>query len=171
MTRSAPSFTSIARPDLREIGKQKPPPSLAGVLCTSCNQPAVDDEVAIGATDDEVVIIGASEAGAIGVTDDVVIIGASDDGAIALDSADDAADIASDTAEDAADEAADDIAASDDEMATALEDAAVFTTVVLLPRLKIQIRPMMTITATMMIIQVLRFMGLTLCLRKVDREV
>ena len=38
------------------------------------------------------------------------------------------------------------------------EAGGVTTAVVVLPRLKIQIRPMMTITATMMIIQVFRFM-------------
>jgi hypothetical protein len=42
--------------------------------------------------------------------------------------------------------------------------------VVLPPRLKIQMRPMITITATMMIIQVLRFMGLTLGWWKRFRE-
>ena len=53
-------------------------------------------------------------------------------------------------------------AAEDDD--TAELDEAVFTGVVVgVPRLKIQMRPMITITATMMIIQVLRFMGLTLC--------
>lgn len=54
-------------------------------------------------------------------------------------------------------------AAADDELtATALEEDDT-TVVVGVPRLKIQMRPMMTITTTMMIIQVLRFMGKTLC--------
>ena len=47
--------------------------------------------------------------------------------------------------------------AASDELAATLEEA-VFTGVVAGPRLKIQIRPMITITATMTIIQVLRFM-------------
>ena len=57
-----------------------------------------------------------------------------------------------------------------DELATALDEAAV-TTGVAGGRLKIQIRPMMTITATMMMIQVLRFMQETLGCWNVDREV
>jgi hypothetical protein len=124
------------------------------------DQPAVDDDV---------VIIGASEDGAIGaVDDDVVIIGASDDGAIgaadtALEAADDAADSIAETADDSAEDAADETAeVTASELLTATELVAVLTAVGLLLRLKIQIRPMMTITATMMIIQVLRFMGRTL---------
>jgi len=63
--------------------------------------------------------------------------------------------------------ASDDEAAAEDEVGaadelTAAELDAVLTVVVLLPRLKIQIRPMITITATIMIIQVLRFMGFAL---------
>lgn len=54
----------------------------------------------------------------------------------------------------------------DDGTITSEEDETTSTGVVVgVPRLKIQIRPMMTITATMMMIQVLRFMGKTLCLR------
>jgi hypothetical protein len=75
-------------------------------------------------------------------------------------SEDDAAGAASD--EDAAseDDAAsdDDAGAASDEVTTA-ELGAVSTGGVPLPRLKIQMRPMMMITATMMMIQVLRFMG------------
>ena len=57
-------------------------------------------------------------------------------------------------------------ASDDDTGATELdEDTATGVTGVGVPRLKIQMRPMMTITATMIMIQVLRFMGLTLCLR------
>ena len=56
-------------------------------------------------------------------------------------------------------------AASDDELtgATELEDELAGATGVVVagPRLKIQMRPMITITATTMIIQVLRFIGLS----------
>jgi hypothetical protein len=82
----------------------------------------------------------------------------------------------------------DDIAASDDEAAadddgaaeedgaaslelTAELDGATGVTGVGVPRLKIQMRPMITITATMMIIQVLRFIRACPCLRRRDREV
>ena len=82
----------------------------------------------------------------------------------------------------------DDIAASDDEAAadddgaaeedgaaslelTAELDGATGVTGVGVPRLKIQMRPMITITATIMIIQVLRFIGACPCLRRRDREV
>ena len=97
-------------------------------------------------TDEEAGAIGAAdeEAGAIGV--------ASDEDAGAIGAAD----------EDAG-------AAADEDTAAELD--ALFTTVVLLPRLKIQMRPMITITATMMIIQVLRFMGSTLGSRRLVREV
>jgi hypothetical protein len=62
-------------------------------------------------------------------------------------------------------------AAEDDGAATELDDVVVVVVVVVAgPRLKIQMRPMITITATMMIIQVLRFMGKALGLRRVDRE-
>ena len=105
------------------------------------------------------------EAGAIGVT-------AADDGAMAGASTDEEA-----GAIGAADEDAGAIGAADEDAGAAADDDtaaeldAVFTTVVLLPRLKIQMRPMITITATMMIIQVLRFMGLTLGSRRLVREV
>ena len=93
-----------------------------------------DEEVAIGAADDE--------AGAIGVASDDDIID-EDAGAIGVASEDDGA-----------------IGAADDELIM-LEDELTGVTVVVVagPRLKIQIRPMITITTTMMIIQVLRFMG------------
>ena len=67
----------------------------------------------------------------------------------------------------AADEAA--IGAAED-VASTLDDAAV-TAGAAGGRLKIQIRPMITITATMMMIQVLRFMQETLGCWNVDREV
>jgi hypothetical protein len=105
----------------------------------------VDDDEAgaiIGASDDE-------EAGAIGAASDE-----DDAGAIGA----------------ASEEEEATGAAEDDDDTTAELDAGVTGAVVGVPRLKIQIRPMITITATMMIIQVLRFMGLTLCWRKVDRE-
>ena len=60
-----------------------------------------------------------------------------------------------------------------DEDGAATDDEVVVVTVVVVagPRLKIQIRPMITITATMMIIQVLRFIWKALGLRRVDWEV
>jgi hypothetical protein len=54
-------------------------------------------------------------------------------------------------------------AAAEDELTATALDEEVTTVVVGVPRLKIQMRPMITITTTMMIIQVLRFMGKTLC--------
>ncbi len=66
-----------------------------------------------------------------------------------------------DEALEAAGVASDDEAGAADEAAT--DELAVFTVVVVeLPRLKNQIKAMITITATMMIIQVLRFMRKTL---------
>jgi len=90
---------------------------------------------AAGAADEAGAIAGASEAGAIaGASEAGAIAGASDDGAATG-------------------------ATEDDDVATA--ELEVSTVVVVAgPRLKIQIRPMITITTTMMIIQVLRFMGL-----------
>jgi hypothetical protein len=76
--------------------------------------------------------------------------------------------------EDAADEAAaedDGAGAAEDELTAGAElELGVAGGVGAPPRLKIQIRPMITITATMMIIQVLRFMGIALGLRRVDWE-
>jgi hypothetical protein len=82
-----------------------------------------------------------SEDGAIGAADELEAAGAASD------------DEATGAAED--DEAT---GAADDEV-TALDDEVLTGVVVAGPRLKIQIRPMITITTTMMIIQVLRFMG------------
>ena len=99
------------------------------------------------------------EAGAIGVaSDEEAAIGAAsdDDAAIGAASEEDAAIGAASDEDDAT-------GAADDDDTTAGVTGGV-------PRLKIQIRPMMTITATMMIIQVLRFMGFALGLRKFDRE-
>ena len=93
---------------------------------------------------------------------------------------DDSADDASDTSEliaDSADETADDAGASDDTTAeddgagasletTAELDGATGATGVGVPRLKIQMRPTITITATIMIIQVLRFIGACLVLEE-----
>ena len=88
-----------------------------------------------------------------------------DDGAMAGASTDDEAGaIGAASDEEAA------IGAASDEDTTAELEAGATGAVVGVPRLKIQIRPMMTITATMMIIQVLRFMGFALGLRKFDRE-
>jgi hypothetical protein len=92
----------------------------------------------------------------------------------AAETAEDSADEASETAEliaDSADETADDTAdegagASEEGAGAALElttaelDGSTGVTGVGVPRLKIQMRPMITITATMMIIQVLRFICL-----------
>jgi hypothetical protein len=123
----------------------------------SWDQPADEDDAAIGAASDD-------EAGAIGAASDDEA-GAADDEAGAIGAASDdeagAIGVASDEEAAAEDEAS-------DELTTA--ELAVTTVVVLPPRLKIQMRPMMTITATMMIIQVLRFMGFALGLRKFDRE-
>ena len=123
---------------------------------------STDEEAgAIGVIDEDGAMAGAStdeEAGAIGVTDE--------DGAMAGASTDEEAGAIGVASEDEAGA----IGAADDDTTTAELDGAVLTTAVLLPRLKIQMRPMITITATMMIIQVLRFMGLTLGSRRVVRE-
>jgi hypothetical protein len=114
---------------------------------------STDDEVGamvLVSTDDEVgamVLVSTDEA-------------AEDIADMALLAADDIAESAEDIAEEAAEETAE---------VTAL-DVVVVVGVVLPPRLKIQIRPMITITATMMIIQVLRFMEKALGLRSVDWE-
>jgi hypothetical protein len=80
-----------------------------------------------------------------------------DDDAIGAASEDEATGTATDE-----DDGATTTAEEDDDATGATElddtDGVVFTTAVVLPRLKIQIRPMITITATIMIIQVLRFM-------------
>jgi hypothetical protein len=116
------------------------------IFGAAVDQPADEDDGAIaGASTDD-------EAGAI-----VSVLTADDAEA----SADEAAEDTACSAEDAADETADsademaELAASDD--TTALEAAVVV--LVELPRLKTQMRPMMIITATMMMIQVLRFMN------------
>jgi hypothetical protein len=135
------------------------------------DQPAVEDDGAIAgaSTDDDA-------AGAIGVAseDDAAIGAASDDEAAIGAASEDDAVIGAASDDEATGAASDDDeatgAASDDDTTAELE--AVSTgAVVGVPRLKIQIRPMMTITATMMIIQVLRFMGFALgWRRKFDRE-
>jgi hypothetical protein len=87
---------------------------------------------------------------------------------LASDIADSAAEEASETAEETSDiteettGASDELTGAADELTGAWLDGVVSTTVVVAGRLKIQIRPMITITATMMIIQVLRFMGVPL---------
>jgi hypothetical protein len=78
-----------------------------------------------------------------------------------------AADEASaDAASDADDAAEDTVAAAEDAADAASDETAGATgavaVVVAAGRLKMKIRPMMTITATMMIIQVLRFMAFVL---------
>jgi hypothetical protein len=97
----------------------------------------------------------------------------------ASDTAEESAEEASDTAEliaDSAEETADDTAGASDDAGAAEDDGAgasleltaaelegsTGVTGVGVPRLKIQMRPMITITATMMIIQVLRFILLAL---------
>ncbi len=133
-------------------------------------QPAVEDEAgAIGVASDEAGAIGVAsdEAGAIGVaSDEAGAIGVASDeaGAIGVASEDEAGAIGVASEDEATGAAEDDGAgaASDDEV------VVVTGVVVAAGRLKIQIRPMITITATMMIIQVLRFMGLALVLRRVS---
>jgi len=98
-----------------------------------------------------------SEAGAIAGVEAGAIV-ASEAGAIAA-ADEDAGAIAAEDAGAMVVSEAGAIGAVDD--ASTLEDGAV-TTGVAGGRLKIQIRPMMTITATMMMIQVLRFMQETL---------
>ena len=101
----------------------------------------LSDDGAIGAADDEVAgAIVLSDDGAIGAADELGAIGAASD-------------------EDDAIGAADDEEAGASDEVTALDDEVFTGVVVAGPRLKIQIRPMITITTTMMIIQVLRFMG------------
>jgi len=112
-----------------------------------------DDEAVIGAASDEEAVIGAA-------SEEDAVIGAASDDEAAIGAADD----------DGAGAADEDGAGAADDETTALELAGATGAVVLPPRLKIQIRPMMTITATMMIIQVLRFMGRTLGWWKLDRE-
>jgi len=88
------------------------------------------------------------------------------------DEASDAAELTADSADDMADESAgaseDDGAADDDGAGASLDttaelDGSTGVTGVGVPRLKIQMRPMITITATMMIIQVLRFIRACPC--------
>jgi hypothetical protein len=79
------------------------------------------------------------------------------------DSAEETSDTTEETAEDtagASDETGADEAGASLELTTAELGGATGVTGVGVPRLKIQMRPMITITATMMIIQVLRFMCL-----------
>lgn len=146
--------------------KTKPPPSLAGVSHTNTVSSAygAEDEVAGTSID----IAGAS----LDISDD-----RADD---ASDTAELIAASAEDSAEDtAAEETADEAGASDETTTTAEDDGAgaaldttaeldgaTGTTGVGVPRLKIQIRPMITITATMMIIQVLRFIRACLVLEE-----
>jgi len=138
--------------------------------------------VAYGADED---VSSSDEDGAIIISDDGAI-GVSLDGVMTSDITEEASDMtdeASEATELIADSTDEETAASDDDTTadelttgasldetTALE-GAVSTTTGAGPRLKIQIRPMITITATTMIIQVLRFMGFALCWRRVDRGV
>ena len=100
----------------------------------------------------------ASLDGATGAADELGAIGAASDeeGAIGAASDDDGAIGA------ASEELATTGAADEDGTTTALDELTATGVVVVLGRLKIQIRPMITITATIMIIQVLRFMGFAL---------
>jgi hypothetical protein len=165
---ASPLVSATVNSRLRAPNK-KPPPSLAGVSVTdrTADQPADEDDAgAIGvASDEDAGAIGAAEeeAGAIGVASEDDAAADDDAGAIGVASDDEAA---ADEDAGAIGAASDDDAGAADEL-TAAELDAVLTVVVLPPRLKIQMRPMITITATIMIIQVLRFMGLTLRLRKV----
>lgn len=97
--------------------------------------------------------------------------------------ASDTAELIADSADDTTSEASDDAEASSEdgagaslegagaslETTTSLEGSTGVTGVGV-PRLKIQIRPMITITATMMIIQVLRFIYACLFWKRGDRE-
>ena len=145
--------------------------------------------MAYGADED---VSSSDEDGAIIISDEGAI-GVSLDGVMTSDITEEASDItdeASDATELIADSTDDETAASDEETAASDDDTttdelttgasldettalegAVSTTTGAGPRLKIQIRPMITITATTMIIQVLRFMGFALCWRRVDRGV
>jgi len=91
--------------------------------------------------EEEAAIAGASEAGAIA--------GASDEAGAMAGASDEAGAMAG-------------AETTSDELTTAEDDEDATATGVGVPLLKIQIRPMITITATMMMIQVLRFMGMTL---------
>ena len=123
------------------------------------DQPATDDSSDIAIEDDGAIGVASDEAGAIGVAsedDGVIIISDEEAGAITVSEDDGAIGVASD--EDGA------IGVASDELMTGAAelddtDGVTGVTTVGVPRLKIQIRPMITITATMMIIQVLRFMG------------
>jgi len=136
---------------MQDAKKTKGPVARRGPVHSGSLDYGADEDdagaIVLVSTEDEAVIgvAGTDElAGAIVLlsTEDEVAIGAAElDGAGAAD--DDGA------------------GAADEEAAT--DELAVFTVVVVEPpRLKIQIRPMITITATMMIIQVLRFMRGTL---------
>jgi hypothetical protein len=105
--------------------------------------------------------IGVSDDGAIGVSLDMTITDISEDIELIIDSTEESADEMAGASDD--DGAADDDGASlADGAGASLEltaelDGSTGVTGVGVPRLKIQIRPTITITATMMIIQVLRF--------------
>jgi hypothetical protein len=121
----------------------------------------------IAADDEAGAIAGASEAGAIaGASEAGAIAGASDDGAV-TGAADEAGAMAG-ASDDGATTAAADEDEDDDEEVTTAELEAPTVVVVAGPRLKIQIRPMITITTTMMIIQVLRFMRQSPWLERVE---
>ena len=109
---------------------------------------STDDEVAIGAAseEDETAITGASDDDAGAASDELTGAADDDDGAGASD---------------------EEAGGATDELAAL--DGAVFTGVVA-GLLKIQIRPMITITATMMIIQVLRFIGGNPWVGRIDWE-
>jgi hypothetical protein len=96
------------------------------------------DDGAIGAADELAIGAASDDDGAIGAADELGAIGAASDEDVTIGAAD------------------------DDVTTTALDETTAIGVVVGVPRLKIQIRPMITITATMMIIQVLRFIRFTL---------
>lgn len=110
---------------------------------------------------DDEVVSSSDEDGAIGVSEEIGAIGLSED--------DDTTGAAEDDETTGASDEDDTTGAALDEETTAEDDGGVTTTGVVVPRLKTKIRPMITITATMMIIQVLRFMRVTLCWRRGDR--
>jgi len=107
---------------------------------------------------------GADEVAGISID----IAGSSDEEGVTIsDTAEETSEAIEEIAELTADETSDETTADEDgaslDTTTAELDGSTGVTGVGVPRLKIQMRPMMTITATMMMIQVLRFMCLPFC--------
>ena len=114
---------------------------------------------------------GADDIGAMVSIEDGAI-GAADEAGAIVSTADEAIDSMVETADDATASTDEATGAADEEATGATDDEATGTTgVAVLLRLKMKIRPMMTITATMMMIQVLRFMRLTLGFGEVEGKI